>query len=106
MVGASKRFVFRKTRGVFAVAASSVLIHGLAMAQQSSTTTATTPARTELEEVVVTGIRASLRSSLDAKRDSIQIVDAISAEDIGQFPDKNLGEALQRVTGVQISRQD
>ena len=36
------------------------------------------------------------------KRDSSQILDAISAEDIGQFPDKNLSEALQRVTGVQI----
>jgi iron complex outermembrane receptor protein len=59
-----------------------------------------------LEEVVVTGIRASLQSSLEVKRDALQVVDAISAEDIGQFPDKNLGEALQRVTGVQISRQD
>ena len=59
-----------------------------------------------LEEVVVTGIRASLQSSLEVKRDAIQVVDAISAEDIGTFPDKNLGEALQRVTGVQISRQD
>ena len=68
---------------------------------------ATTPKTTgELEEVVVTGIRAGLRNSLEIKRESIQIVDAISAEDIGDFPDKNLSEALQRVTGVQISRQD
>ena len=57
-----------------------------------------------LEEVTVTGIRASLQSSLETKRDSLQVVDAISAEDVGQFPDKNLGEALQRVTGVQIQR--
>lgn len=60
----------------------------------------------EVEEVIVTGIRAGLRSSLEVKRDSLQVVDAISAEDIGDFPDKNIGEALQRVTGVQISRQD
>ena len=59
-----------------------------------------------VDEVVVTGIRASLRSSLEFKRDSTQIVDSISAEDIGDFPDKNLSEALQRVTGVQITRQD
>ncbi|PXA77997.1 TonB-dependent receptor [Caulobacter sp. D4A] len=59
-----------------------------------------------VEEVVVTGIRASLRSAMDTKRTSLQVVDSISAEDIGQFPDKNLSEALQRVTGVQISRQD
>jgi TonB-dependent receptor len=61
---------------------------------------------TELEEVVVTGIRAGLRSSMEVKREAIQVVDAISAEDIGDFPDKNLSEALQRITGVQISRQD
>lgn len=61
---------------------------------------------TELEEVVVTGIRAGLRTSMEVKREAIQVVDAISAEDIGDFPDKNLGEALQRITGVQISRQD
>ncbi|KSB90494.1 hypothetical protein AS593_13535 [Caulobacter vibrioides] len=59
-----------------------------------------------VEEVVVTGIRASLRSAMDVKRNSLQVVDTISAEDIGDFPDKNLSEALQRVTGVQISRQD
>lgn len=59
-----------------------------------------------VEEIVVTGIRASLRSAMDVKRSSLQVVDTISAEDIGDFPDKNLSEALQRVTGVQISRQD
>jgi TonB-dependent receptor len=67
------------------------------------------PAQAEpdvVEEIVVTGIRASLRSAMDVKRQSLQVVDSISAEDIGQFPDKNLSEALQRVTGVQISRQD
>jgi iron complex outermembrane receptor protein len=40
------------------------------------------------------------------KRESMQVVDAISAEDVGDFPDKNIGEALQRVPGVQINRQD
>ncbi|MBN8499601.1 MAG: TonB-dependent receptor plug domain-containing protein, partial [Sphingomonadales bacterium] len=56
------------------------------------------------EEIVVTGIRASLRSSLDTKRNSIGVVDAISAEDIGKFPDTNLAESLQRITGVSIDR--
>ena len=64
------------------------------------------PASDVVDEVVVTGIRASLRSAMDVKRQSLQVVDTISAEDIGDFPDKNLSEALQRVTGVQISRQD
>jgi TonB-dependent receptor len=58
------------------------------------------------EEVVVTGIRASLQRSMDIKRDSRGVVDAISAEDIGKFPDTNLAESLQRITGVSIDRRD
>lgn len=57
------------------------------------------------EEIVVTGIRASLAASQDIKRDGQGIVDAISAEDIGKFPDTNLAESLQRITGVSIDRQ-
>ncbi len=57
----------------------------------------------DLEEVIVTGIRGSLTKALDIKRNEIQIVDAIVAEDIGKFPDNNVVEALQRVTGVQVT---
>lgn len=57
----------------------------------------------QVEEVVVTGIRASLSKALDIKRDSSQIVEAIVAEDIGKFPDNNVIEALQRMTGVQVT---
>jgi TonB-dependent receptor len=57
-----------------------------------------------IEEVVVTGIRASLQRSMDIKRDAKGIVDGISAEDIGKFPDTNLAESLQRITGVAIER--
>lgn len=56
-----------------------------------------------MEEIVVTGIRASLNKALDIKRHSTQIVDSIVAEDIGKFPDNNVVEALQRVTGVQTT---
>lgn len=59
-----------------------------------------------LETVEVTGVRASLRRSMDYKRDSQGVVDAIVAEDIGKFPDQNLAEALQRITGVSISRNN
>jgi TonB-dependent receptor len=58
------------------------------------------------QDIIVTGIRSSLQGALNAKRNAPQVLDAISAEDIGKFPDKNIGEALQRVTGVQISRAD
>ena len=59
----------------------------------------------EIEEVVVTGIRGSLRQSADIKRMSSGVVDAITAEDIGNFPDTNLAESLQRITGVSIDRE-
>jgi TonB-dependent receptor len=54
--------------------------------------------------VVVTGIRRSLQSSMNLKRNSDGIVDGIVAEDIGKFPDTNLAESLQRITGVSIDR--
>lgn len=60
---------------------------------------------TEAEsEIIVTGIRASLRESMNIKRNAQGVVDAISAEDIGKFPDTNLAESLQRITGVSIDR--
>ena len=90
---------------ICAMGAALLLAQSPAFAQQSKPASAP-PAKEALEEVVVTGIRAGLRNSLEIKRESVQIVDAISAEDIGDFPDKNLSEALQRITGVQISRQD
>ena len=58
----------------------------------------------EGDAIVVTGIRASLQASSDIKRDGQGVVDAISAEDIGKFPDTNLAESLQRITGVSIAR--
>ena len=57
-----------------------------------------------VEEVIVTGIRASVQAAMDIKRDSSGVVDAISAEDIGKFPDTNLAESLQRITGISIDR--
>ena len=56
------------------------------------------------DEIIVTGIRSSLKQSLDVKRDSNQVVDAITAEDVGKFPDNNIAESLQRITGVAIDR--
>ncbi len=52
------------------------------------------PTDDQLQEVVVTGIRASLQRSMDIKENAIGVVDAISAEDIGQFPDANIGDAI------------
>ncbi|GAB3065454.1 TonB-dependent receptor [Stenotrophomonas tumulicola] len=57
-----------------------------------------------LDTVMVTGIRGSLTSSMNLKRDSQGVVDGIVAEDIGKFPDTNLAESLQRISGVSIDR--
>ncbi|MBR9908811.1 MAG: TonB-dependent receptor [Gammaproteobacteria bacterium] len=57
------------------------------------------------EEVEVLGIRSSLDNALDRKREAASAVDSITAEDLGKFPDQNIAESLQRVSGVFIDRQ-
>ncbi|VUD68779.1 hypothetical protein TDB9533_04138 [Thalassocella blandensis] len=56
------------------------------------------------EEVFVQGIRTSLQQSVDDKRHANVVMDSVNAEDIGKFPDQNVAESLQRITGVQIDR--
>ena len=54
--------------------------------------------------VVVTGTRESLARAEDIKREAIGVVDAVSAESVGKFPNTNIAEALQRIPGVTIDR--
>lgn len=58
----------------------------------------------DIEVINVRGIRASMVRAMDAKREAGGVVDSISAEDIGKFPDTNLAESLQRISGVSIDR--
>ena len=58
----------------------------------------------QIEEVVVTGFRASLNKAIEAKKEQVGSIDMIVAEDIADFPDLNLAESLQRVPGVVIAR--
>jgi TonB-dependent receptor len=60
----------------------------------------------EEDDIVITGVRASLTAAMDIKRDASGVVDAVSAEDIGKFPDTNLAESLQRIPGVTIERRN
>jgi len=85
------------SRALFTIVGGAVLINPVYAQDQSSE---------ELEEVVVTGLRGSLKASLETKRDAVGVVDAINAEDIGKFPDTNLAESLQRITGVSIDRRN
>ncbi|MFS0772485.1 TonB-dependent receptor [Sphingomonas sp. 1P08PE] len=70
--------------------------------------TAVLPSQTEADgtaaDIVVTGIRRSIESSAAQKRDASGILDAISSEDLGKFPDANVAESLQRIPGVAIDR--
>jgi len=57
-----------------------------------------------LDGISVTGVRASIQKSLVDKRNALGVVDAISAEDMGKFPDLNLSESLQRIPGITLDR--
>ena len=59
----------------------------------------------QIEEVIVTGIRASLKESLDTKREANAVVEAVSAEDLGEFPNTNVAEAMTQIPGVAIDRR-
>lgn len=59
----------------------------------------------KVEVIQVSGIRGSMKANINAKRFSNSVVDVITAEDIGKFPDKNVAESLSRITGVGISRE-
>lgn len=85
------------TRGLAAAlvaGASQVALSTSAFAQEG----------TQVDEVVVTGVRGSQIKSVDVKRREASIVDAISAEDIGKLPDVTIADSLQRISGIQIQR--
>ncbi|MCS0589944.1 TonB-dependent receptor [Massilia norwichensis] len=88
-----------------AVASACATLLGQAHAQEANTGAAANAADpTNPNTVVVQGIRASMQSTLNMKRNSDGFVDGIVADDIGKFPDTNLAEALQRISGVSIDR--
>ena len=76
------------------VSAVAIGVAGPAMAADDQT----------IETVVVTGLRGSLQRDLDIKRDSKGLIDAITSEDIGKFPDVNLADAMMRIPGVTVTR--
>ena len=101
-----------RTTSVFALAAC-LVSPSAAWAQaapsspdQSSTAQQAADTAADDDTIVVTGIRASLERAMDLKRDAQGVVDAVSAEVIGKFPDTNLAESLQRIPGVSIDRRN
>ncbi|MCW6026533.1 TonB-dependent receptor [Stenotrophomonas sp. SRS1] len=86
-----------------ASALATAVVPASAFAQQASPATGT-PDATTLDSVTVTGYRYAIEKSLQQKRDANAVVEVITAEDVGKFPDKNVADALQRVPGVVITR--
>jgi len=103
--GVGRSYACGLKRGVAALAiATAFATAGPVLAQDAQ------PAQDDeastVDEVVVTGIRQALRSAITVKRNSDVMVDQINAEDIADFPDSNLAEAIQRLPGVSIDRDN
>ncbi|MGL6682178.1 TonB-dependent receptor, partial [Xanthomonas hortorum pv. gardneri] len=90
----------RHTPLVAALAAALTLLAGSVNAQDAGTT----PGVTELDKVMVKGVRGAQAEAIENKRTAAQIIDSISAEDIGTLPDVTITDSLQRGPGVQIRR--
>jgi iron complex outermembrane receptor protein len=88
---------------IFAIGAT--LLAPYAIAQDAAATnTATTKSEEDLTEILVTGIRRALQTSQEIKKEADTVVDSITASDIGAFPDKSVAEALQRMSGITVTR--
>ena len=85
----------KRTTGLLAGLCLGISVIGVAHAQDESI---------EIEEIVVIGVKGSLQRSLAQKRAAVGVVDAVSAEDLGKFPELNISESIQRVPGVTLNR--
>jgi iron complex outermembrane receptor protein len=98
-----RSYLIRSNKSKLAIAVALTLSGGSpAFAQQAEGNQQNRSPR--LESVVVTGIRGSLNRALEQKRSAVGVTDAISAEDLGKFPDLNISESLQRIPGVTLNR--
>lgn len=92
---------------------SSMVITALALSQTAHAQAPASPApekstetdKTQVTEIVVSGYRKSNSDAIASKRNEVEITDGISSDDLGRIPDLNIGEALQRVPGVQLNRE-
>jgi len=101
----AKAIPFKKKTIVNAI--SAVLLtssFSLLAADETQTTNEQGAKNKDIEVIQVTGIRKSMAESLYLKKDADSIVDAISAEDVGKFPDKNVADSLQRIPGISVDR--
>lgn len=97
-----KKLYLACLQGIVATALTSQV----ALAAEPATKAAAEAPADEIEVIQVTGLRGSLFEAVNRKRFSDVVSDTIVAEDIGKMPDRNVAEALQRITGVSIARDD
>ncbi len=99
-----KTFKLNKVASALCLA-TSMAVTSIAVAQEASTEPTAKDSNKAIEVIEVKGYLSSLARSMAIKRESQGVVDAVSAEDIGKFPDENVAESLQRIPGVAISRE-
>ncbi|MBC6428686.1 MAG: TonB-dependent receptor [Cellvibrionales bacterium] len=90
----------RKSALLAAVAATLAALFTMPIAAQPNSA----PPPQLIDEIVITGYKASLGAAIDRKRNASSILDSINAEDIGKFPDQNVAESLSRISGVTVTR--
>jgi TonB-dependent receptor len=98
------RGALRASCSALALSLGASLLTAVAASAQTAPAPAAQDDSSAVEEVVVTGFRASLTSAINTKRRSDNIVDVIKADDMASFPDANLAESIQRIPGVSITR--
>ena len=93
-------------RATLLASCAAVALGSTAQAQQTPAAAPEAAAPVEtVDAVVVTGFRAAYANAIATKRDTLQISDGISSDGLGRFPDLNVGEAIQRIPGIQINRE-
>src|SRR5207244_2904971 len=95
--------IMRSARSTLIGTAVAVALFGPEAVVRAQTSGDQTSSNQTLQEVVVTGIRASLEKSLEQKRAADSVEEVITSEDVGKMPDKNIADSLKRVAGVTIS---
>lgn len=97
---------FRKTTRLLAMTLASASTAAMAQSQSAppSSTSDTAAANQIGQDIVVTGIRGSLDKSVEIKRESAVVLDSVNATELGRFPDSDVADSLQHITGITINR--
>lgn len=98
--------VLRLNRLSYAVSVALALMAGNTAMAQDSKPAAAAAAEPEVQKVLVVATRASQQSSIERKKNAATAMDSIVAEDVGAFPDRNVGEAISRIAGIALDRGD